>query len=50
MKHNLVAARIIDSARVRHPTRSLDDAGRRELDELRNELPAQELGWAATTR
>lgn len=46
MKHNLVAAGVIASARVRHPTHSLDDAGRRELSELRSDLPLHELGWA----
>lgn len=46
MKHNLVAAGVIGSARVRHPTRSLDPAGLREIAELRAELPLTELGWA----
>jgi 4-hydroxy-tetrahydrodipicolinate synthase len=50
MKHNLVSAGIIASARVRHPTRSLDDAGRREIEELRSELPLQALGWAGAAR
>lgn len=46
MKHNLVAAGVISCARVRHPTHSLDPAGLREIEELRSELPLQELGWA----
>lgn len=50
MKHNLVAAGIIECARVRHPTRSLDDAGRREVEELRSELPLRELGWIGASR
>ena len=50
MKHNLVTGGIIASARVRHPTRTLDDIGRRELDELRSELPLDALGWAGAAR
>jgi 2-keto-3-deoxy-L-arabinonate dehydratase len=50
MKHNLAAGGIIASARVRHPTRTLDDLGRGELDELRSELPLDALGWAGATR
>lgn len=46
MKHNLLAAGVIASARVRHPTRSLDAAGLREIEELRAELPLSALGWA----
>ncbi|MCS7025848.1 MAG: dihydrodipicolinate synthase family protein [Bryobacteraceae bacterium] len=34
-KHNMVARGIIRSARVRHPTSSLDDEGLRELETLR---------------
>jgi 4-hydroxy-tetrahydrodipicolinate synthase len=37
MKHNLVARGIIQSARVRQPTRSLDAIAERELEELRRE-------------
>ena len=36
MKHNLVHARVIENATVRHPTRSLDECGLRELDALRS--------------
>ena len=36
MKHNLVHARVLESAMVRHPTRSLDECGLRELDALRS--------------
>ena len=36
MKHNLVHAGVLESARVRHPTRSLDECGLRELDALRS--------------
>ncbi|WP_187775583.1 dihydrodipicolinate synthase family protein [Luteimonas suaedae] len=46
MKHNLVAAGVIASARVRHPTRELDAAGLREIGELRADLPQEALGWA----
>ncbi len=35
IKHNLVSVGVIRSAAVRHPTRSLDDAGLRELETLR---------------
>jgi 2-keto-3-deoxy-L-arabinonate dehydratase len=35
MKHNLVAAGIIRSARVRHPTASLDADSLKELEFLR---------------
>lgn len=49
MKHNLAAAGVIASARVRHPTRTLDDIGRRELDELRADLPQEALGWTQPT-
>lgn len=38
MKHNLKAAGVIASARVRHPTRTLDDAALREIDLLRKDL------------
>jgi 2-keto-3-deoxy-L-arabinonate dehydratase len=37
MKHNLVSRGIIQCARVRQPTRSLDTIGERELAELRRE-------------
>ncbi|HET6783652.1 MAG TPA: dihydrodipicolinate synthase family protein [Pseudoxanthomonas sp.] len=46
MKQNLLAAGVIASARVRHPTRSLDARGLDEVAELRSELPQHELGWA----
>lgn len=36
VKHNLVHAGVLKSAAVRHPTRSLDRAGLRELDRLRS--------------
>lgn len=38
MKHNLVARGIIQSAKVRQPTRSLDAIAVRELEELRQEV------------
>lgn len=38
MKHNLVAAGVIQSARVRHPTRALDADSLRELEWLRERL------------
>ena len=36
MKHNLVHAGVLESAMVRHPTRSLDESGLRELEALRS--------------
>ena len=36
VKHNLVHAGVLTNAVVRHPTRSLDQAGLRELDALRS--------------
>ena len=36
MKHNLVHAGVLESATVRHPTRSLDESGLRELEALRS--------------
>lgn len=36
IKHNLVSERVIRSAYVRHPGRSLDAAGLRELEQLRS--------------
>ena len=36
IKHNLVSERVIRSAFVRHPGRSLDAAGKRELEQLRS--------------
>lgn len=36
MKHNLVHAGVLESAAVRHPTRSLDKSGLRELEALRS--------------
>lgn len=41
MKHNLKETGIIASARVRHPTKSLDAAGIHEFAELRAELSTQ---------
>ena len=38
MKHNLKAAGVIASTRVRHPTKSIDEAGVRELGQLRETL------------
>ena len=38
MKHNLKALGVIKSARVRHPTKSLDAEGLREIEELRADL------------
>lgn len=42
VKHNLVARGVIESARVRHPTRALDAEGLKELAVLRERV------WAAT--
>ncbi|MEO8128167.1 MAG: dihydrodipicolinate synthase family protein [Bryobacteraceae bacterium] len=39
MKHNLAAAGVISSTRVRHPTASLDEQSLRELEFLRCRLP-----------
>ncbi|MCY3778125.1 MAG: dihydrodipicolinate synthase family protein [Candidatus Aminicenantes bacterium] len=36
MKHNLVHAGVLESAMVRHPTRSLDESGLSELEALRS--------------
>ena len=36
MKHNLVHAGVLESATVRHPTRSLDGCGLKELEALRS--------------
>jgi 4-hydroxy-tetrahydrodipicolinate synthase len=49
MKHNLAAAGVIANPRVRHPTRTLDEIGRRELEELRADLPVEMLGWTQAT-
>ena len=38
VKHNLVARGVIESARVRHPTRALDAEGLRELTVLRERI------------
>lgn len=43
MKHNLQTAGVIESTRVRHPTRSLDARGLRELDNLRDRLRAARI-------
>jgi 2-keto-3-deoxy-L-arabinonate dehydratase len=48
MKHNLHAWGIIATTRVRHPTRTLDDIGRQELEALRRTLDLPE--WAGTRR
>ena len=50
MKQNLRAGGVIASDRVRHPTRSLDDIGRREVEALRAELPMRAMTWAAVAR
>lgn len=42
MKHNLHARGVIASPRVRHPTRALDEAGQRELAELRADLKSEQ--------
>jgi len=39
MKHNLMAAGVIECARVRHPTATLDATSLRELELLRSRLP-----------
>jgi len=38
-KHNLVAQKVLKSARVRHPTQSLDSIGLEELKTLRDLIP-----------
>ncbi|MPY88742.1 MAG: dihydrodipicolinate synthase family protein [Luteitalea sp.] len=48
MKHNLAAGGVIASARVRHPTRTLDDIGLRELAVLREGVQMRALTWAAS--
>lgn len=45
MKHNLKEGGVIASTRVRHPTRAIDEASRRELEELRRELDLLALRW-----
>ena len=50
MKHNLAAAGIIAHTRVRHPTHTLDVLGQRELEELRADLPLDELRWTSAAR
>ncbi len=47
MKHNLHAGGVIASPRVRHPTRAIDDAGVRELADLRMDLNLLSLSWAS---
>ncbi len=42
MKHNLVREGIIACSRVRHPTRSIDELGQRDAEELWHEVHA---GW-----
>jgi len=39
MKHNLAAAGVIKSTRVRHPTAGLSEESIRELELLRSRLP-----------
>lgn len=48
MKHNLKTGGVIASARVRHPTRVLDEIGTRELEDLRAGLELRALTWSAT--
>ena len=45
MKHNLKAGGVIASTRVRHPTRTLDQEGVRELETLRADLDLLALRW-----
>ena len=45
MKHNLHAGGIISSPRVRHPTKSLDNRCRCELEKLREDLDLLALTW-----
>lgn len=45
MKHNLKVGGVIASTRVRHPTKSIDEESRRELEELRRELDLLALRW-----
>lgn len=45
MKHNLKAGGVIASSRVRHPTRTLDPEGLRELEFLREGLDLLSLRW-----
>jgi 2-keto-3-deoxy-L-arabinonate dehydratase len=47
MKHNLKAAGVITSTRVRHPTRSLDEPGIREVELLRRDLDLIAFSGAA---
>jgi 4-hydroxy-tetrahydrodipicolinate synthase len=49
MKQNLRAGGVIASDRVRHPTRSLDEIGQREVELLRAELPMRAMTWAAVS-
>jgi 2-keto-3-deoxy-L-arabinonate dehydratase len=46
MKHNLLAAGVIRSARVRHPTASLDARSLAELEFLRNWTASATTAWA----
>ena len=43
VKHNLVSRGVIESARVRHPTRALDTEGLKELAVLRDRV------WASSS-
>lgn len=45
MKQNLKVGGVIASTRVRHPTKSIDEEGSRELEELRRELDLLALRW-----
>jgi 4-hydroxy-tetrahydrodipicolinate synthase len=46
MKQNLQAWGVIASARVRHPTRALDEIARREVEQLRADLELDSVSWA----
>lgn len=45
MKHNLKAGGVIASSRVRHPTRTVDEQGVREIEQLRAGLDLLALRW-----
>lgn len=50
MKHNLVSWGVIASARVRHPTRALDETARREVEQLRADLELDEISRVGTVQ
>jgi 2-keto-3-deoxy-L-arabinonate dehydratase len=50
MKENLKAWGVIASARVRHPTRTLDDIARREVAQLRADLEIDGIHQAGATQ